>query len=202
LEYETSAPTPSVPLIYKKQLQYIHELAGFARISRLGFWLAGGWAVEALTEEESPRLHSDVDALILRKNSAQWHGWLSRHRFNFPGELYYGFNAMRQSPGGPIVLHFIFLDWEDDRRVATFLPEHTVIWACEDPATMPQAMLGGKEVPVCDWEMAFAVSEMLKFLDPEGKESPDLAYFEKQIKPARRKAISKSLIVPFKPSPA
>jgi hypothetical protein len=202
LEQDTTSATASVPLLYTKQLQYIHKLADFARMRHLGLWICGGWAVEALTGEAAPRMHSNVDALVLRPQGTTLRAWLARHRFVFPGEMCHGFHAIRQTGGGPLELNFIYLDWDEEHHLATFLPEHNVLWPCEDPAEMQPAVLGGKPVPVCNWEMAYASSEMLKFIDPEHAESLDEAAYAEAVKTARRKAISKALFVPYKPSSA
>ncbi len=189
---------PVVPLTRRKQLESLHKIADYSRLGRKPFWLAGGWAVETLTGEQNPRLHGDIDLLIFRADYSAYHFWLARHRYVFLGEQYHGFSTIKHTGGAPVLLSFIFLDWEDGRLV-TYLPDATVNWPCEDPYKMPADRLGGKLLPVCDWEMAYAYSELLKHVDPEQRESPDKDIFAEQVKAARRKAISKSLIVSCEP---
>lgn len=189
---------PSVPLLRRKQLKAIHGLAGFSRKMHKPFWLAGGWAVEALNGEASPRLHGDVDLLIFRADYSSFHSYLARCKFFFLGEQYHGFSAAQNTGSGPMLFSFVFLDW-DEGKLVTYLPDDTVNWPCEDPCSLPFELLGGKPVPCCSWELSFAFSELGKFLDPEHRDSLDKGQYAEQIKPARRKAIINSLITPYKP---
>jgi hypothetical protein len=188
--------SPAIPIIHRKQLEILHRFAEHSRMSHKPFWLAGGWAVEALTGEEAPRLHGDIDLLIFRADYSAFHSYLARNHHVFLGEQYHGFSAVKYTGGNPMLLSLVFLDWEEGRLV-TYLPDDTVNWPCEDPYKLPVERLGGKPFPVCDWEMAYAYSELAKHLDPDQRESPDEGIYAEQVKAARRKAISKELIVPY-----
>ena len=188
--------SPTVPAIHRKQLEVLHDIASHSRMSRKQLWLAGGWAVEALTGKAAGRVHSDLDLLIFRADFSAFHSHLIRKRFKLQSEQYHGFSTAKYCGGNLLCLHFVFLDWEDGRLV-TYLPDDTVNWPCEDPYKLPVEMLGGKPVPVCDWEMTFAHSELVKHLDSQKREPPDKSIIEEHVKAARRKAITKGLIVPY-----
>lgn len=187
---------PATPAIHRKQLEVLHDLAGHSRMSCKPFWLAGGWAVEALTGKAVGRVHSDLDLLIFRADFSAFHSYLIRKRYKPQSERYYGFTSAKYCGGSRLCLSFVFLDWEEGRLV-TYLPDDTVNWPCEDPYKLPEVMLGGKPVPVFDWEMVFAHSELAKHLDTQKRESPDKVIIEEHVKAARRKAIIKTLIVPY-----
>lgn len=188
--------SPAVPAIHRKQLEVLHDLANYSRMSRKPLWLAGGWAVEALTGKAEGRVHSDLDLLIFRADYSAFHSHLIRKRFKLQSEQYHGFTSAKYCSGSLLCLSFIFLDWEDGRLV-TYLPDDTVNWPCEDPYKLPEVILGGKPVPVIDWEMVFAHLELVKHLDPQKRESLDIGVIEEHVKASRRKAISKALIVPY-----
>lgn len=187
---------PATPAIRRKQLEALHDLANYSRMSRKPFWLAGGWAVEALTGKADGRIHSGLDLLLFRADFSALHSYLMRKRFKLQSEQYHGFTSVKYCGGSFLCLRFVFLDWEDGKLV-TYLPDDTVYWPCEDPYKLPEVMLGGKPVPVFDWEMVFAHLELVKHLDPQKRESPDIGIIEENVKAARRKAIAKALIVPY-----
>jgi len=177
-------------------LQFLHE----TRIAGLTAWLAGGWAVEALDGEQHAREHRDVSFFIFRSHSSVFHVRLNRKKFHGIEEHYSGFAKQRVTPFGKLVVHFTFLDLTTDGKLVTFLPEHTVNWPV---SALPGDLLGeldGTAVPCFDWDLAYAETEVRSFVDPDAPESPDLEIIHKHVKPARRKSISKGLIVKYEPA--
>ncbi|OGK11517.1 MAG: hypothetical protein A2Y63_03720 [Candidatus Riflebacteria bacterium RBG_13_59_9] len=183
----------------KKQIEWLHRFASFSQVSRLGLWVCGGWAVEALTEEQYPREHSDINCLVFRLHSAAFHVFALRSGFQLMGDYFHGFAARKLTGMGPVVVEFDFLDWDEVQRLVTYLPEHTICWPCTDLAQLPELPLGGKLAPCFDWEMIYAASEVRSLLHPEKDASPDSELVSKQVKAPRRKAIVKDLVISFQP---
>ncbi len=181
----------------KKQIEYLRRFVDAAKRANLGLWVCGGWGVEAMSMEQYPREHYDLDFLVFRLYSSAYHRMARWLRFHFAGESYYGFNLGKYSGGALIRVQIGFLDWEEDGRLVTYLPEHTVSWPCADPVDLPHLPISGKDIPCCDWEMLFAASQVHTFLNPEDGESPDTELIHKHVSAARRKAIAKNLIVPY-----
>lgn len=183
----------------KKQIEYLHRFVGDAERANLGLWVCGGWGVEALAMEQYPREHLDIDFLVFRLYSSAYHRLARRLRFSFAGETYYGFNLRKYSGGALIRVQIGFLDWEDEDKLVTYLPEHTVNWPCTDPIDLPRLPIAGKDIPCCDWEMQFSANRVYALLNPEEEESPDTEIINKHVTAARRKAIVKNLMVPCGP---
>jgi len=183
----------------KKQIEYLHRFVDEADRANLGLWVCGGWGVEALAMEQYPREHLDIDFLVFRLYSSAYHRLARRLRFSFAGETYYGFNVRKYSGGALIRVQIGFLDWEDEDKLVTYLPEHTVNWPCADPIDFPRLPIAGKDIPCCDWEMQYAANQVHTFLNPGEEESPDTELVNKHVTAARRKAINKKLMVPYGP---
>ncbi len=186
--------------IRKKQIDYLHRFVDAAEKAHLGLWVCGGWGVEALTLEEYPREHRDIDFLVFRLYSSAFHVMARRMNFHFAGESYYGFSVSRYDGGAPILVRFGFLDWEDDDRLVTYLPQHTVNWPCGGLLMQPNLPVAGKNVPCCDWEMLYAASQLYTFLNPEDGEAPDAELINQQVDAERRREIAENLIVPCEPA--
>jgi len=178
-------------------MEWLHKLAHFARVSHLDLWLGGDFAAEALAQSGETAEHEALSLFIFRLYSSAFHIFARRNSFHVVNESFHGFVVRRFIGGCEVTCEFSFLDWEEEGRLVTYLPEHTIYWPCKDPHAMPAVELGGAHILCCDWEMLYAANEVRALLRPGQPASPYEDLILRHVRPARRREIDRQLVVAY-----